>query len=373
MMVESGQSPESRLPLYQSGSGLAKMSNKKQGKSIKIEDLKPIYFLYGDEEFLMEESLSRLKEAFRSAEEGELRVDEFDAVEDEIDAVIDSAETVTMSGGRRLVILRNVTMLTAAGQKKLIQYMRSPNSSTVFVMIAHFPDPQDQNPRKTIAKIESSQIFKVASVACEIVRFSLGRTGAKIPLEVWVTERFRQRGKRIKSEAVALLVERTGDNLREISGSIDRICLYAGDTKQIDIELIEMLTTSTANKGIFELVDAVANRRKDLALNTLNRIMDQSENAERVFNLLLRQFRLISRVKNLSRKMSPKDIGERLKIQPFLVSKCLEQSRKFSAGRLASLFEEFKRASGELHSGRYLPESEYETHVLEILISRITD
>ncbi len=349
------------------------MSNKKRGKHVKIEDLKPVYFLYGDEEFLMEESLARLKEAFRCAEDGELRLDEFDALKDEIDLIIDSAETVTMGGGRRLIIVRNATLLNAASQKKLIQYMKSPNSSTVFVIVAHFPEPRDQYPGKTLAKVESSQIFKVASVTCEIVKFSLRKASEKIPLEIWVNERFRQKGKQIKRQAIDLLIERVGDNIRELSSAIERICLYAGDANKIDVELIEMLTASTATKGIFELVDAVASRRKGLALNVLNKIMEQSENAERIFSLLLRQFRLISKVKTLSRKMSPRDIGERLKIPPFLVSKCLEQSRKFSADRLRSLFEEFMKTNVELHSGRYLPEKEYETYVLEKLIARITD
>ncbi|GEM_PF-818371 len=348
------------------------MRGKRQDIKVKIEDLKPVYFLYGDQEFLMEESLSRLKEAFRSDEEGDLRFQEFDALDEDIDHVIDSLETASMGGGRRLVILRNATRLSAAGQKKLIEYMRAPNSSTVFVVVAHFPEPQEQSPAKTEAKIESSQIFKFASSNCEVVRFSLQKAGTRIPLESWVIERFRARGKRIKREAAALLIERIGRDLRALSASIERICLYAEDVKIIEIEHIDMLTDSVATKGIFELVDAVADRKKDIALYTLNRIMEYSESAERVFILLLRQFRLISKVKILSRARSPRDIGERLRIPPFLVNKCLEQSRNFSAERLRSLFKEFEKANAELHSTRYLPERDYKTHVLENLILRIT-
>jgi len=139
----------------------------------------------------------------------------------------------------------------------------------------------------------------------------------------------------------------------------------------VSTEEITQVVVPSAEQGIFELVDSVADRRRDLSLYLLNKLIRQGESPQRIFGLLLRQFRLIARCKSLARDHEYQEIASTLGIPPFLVGKCLKQSNRFSSDRLRSAFGEFRQAQVEMHSGRYLSEKEYQGAILEMLIVKI--
>ena len=336
-----------------------------------IGELKNVYYMYGDEELLAEGALARLRERLGAEVDPDFNMEVLDAAEAGADKVIDAAETIPLLSPRRLVVVRAVDGMSRADQAKLARYLESPNPATILVLVARFPQSGQARDAKSLKRVEGTALFKAAAGAGEVLKFSMGGRGKRARLEEFVTECFKKREIKATPEARDALLERTGNDLREIEGAVERISLYTGEQPEVGVPEVELLTVPRAERDVFEFVDAVAERRRDLALYLFNRLMRQGETPQRLFGLLLRQYRLISRVKSLSGDHDYGEIAGKVGVPPFIVGKCLQQSKRYSSERLRGLFAEFKRAQVEMHSTRYLPEREYQESVIEMLIVRI--
>ncbi|MHB8895209.1 MAG: DNA polymerase III subunit delta [Candidatus Geothermincolia bacterium] len=337
-----------------------------------IGELKNVYYIYGDEELLVEQALTRLKNLFAAEADADFNMEIINATDAGAEHIVDAAETMPLMAGRRLVIVRGADRLGKKDQEIVSRYLERPNPATTLVLVASVPaagSPRDSN---TMKKVEGSALFKKAiSVGGESLKFSMGARGRQKKIEDWVSDEFARRGKRIDADARDMLVLRVGRELRDLGDAVERTCLYAADMDTVGREEVIKVVVPAAEQGVFELIDAVADRRRDLSLYMLNRLIMQGESPQRIFSLLLRQFRLIARCKSMSHDYEHGQIASALGIPPFLVGKCLKQSSKFSSERLRSAFGEFKKTQVEMHSNRYLAEKEYQASMLEMLIVRI--
>jgi DNA polymerase III subunit delta len=336
-----------------------------------IDELKSVYFIYGDEELLVEDALKRLRRMVSAEADADFNIEVLDALEVGAERVIDSAETVPLMSSRRLVIAREVDRLSKKEQDILSAYLERPNPATTLVLVTHIPGPGEHRDSKALKRIEASALFKKGRSAGEVMKFSIAGRGRQQKTEDWVRSQFEKRGKRIKPEALQMLTDRVGRELRDLEDAVERLSLFASDKDTIEVCDISEVVVSAAEQPIFELVDAVADRRRDLSLYLLNRLLRQGESPERIFSLLLRQFRLIARCKSLSAEHDFGVIASELGIPPFLVGKCIQQSKKYSSDRLRSSLGEFKRAQIEMHSSGYISEPAYSAHVLETLIVKV--
>lgn len=336
-----------------------------------IGELKNVYFLYGDEELLAEAALERLKGRIAEEVDTDFNMEVLDAAEVGAERIIDAAETIPLLSPRRLVLVKDVDCMSRSDLARLASYLESPNPATILVLVTRFPQSGQPRDTKATKRVEGTALFKAASQAGDVLKFTISGRGKRSRLEEFVSDSFKKRGKEVTAEARQALLERTGNDLRELEGAVERVSLYVGDRPEVELEEIELLTVPSAERDIFEFVDSVAERRRDLALYLFNRLMRQGESPQRLFGLLLRQYRLISRVKSLSSDHDYGEIASSVGVPPFIVSKCLQQSKRYSAERLRGLFGEFRRAQLELHSTKYLPDREYQETVMEMLIVRL--
>lgn len=335
-----------------------------------ISELKDVYYVYGDEELLVENAIKRLQGLLSSEVDADFNMELLNAPEVGVERIIDSAETMPLMSDRRLVVVRDINLLSRKQQETLVSYLDRPNPATALVLVAHVKPAGQTQDAGAIKKVEATPLFKKVKETGETLRFSIGRSREQKVAE-WVTEQFSRRGKRIETVARELLLQKAGSDLRDLESAVERICLFAADDEVIGPGVVAEIVVPTAEQGVFELVDAVADRRRDISLYHLNMLLRQGESAQRIFSLLLRQFRLVARCKSLAVDHEYRSIASELQVPPFVVGKCLQQARRFSSERLRSAFGEFSRAQMELHSSKYLPEAEYQAHILELLVTRI--
>ncbi|MBN1289849.1 MAG: DNA polymerase III subunit delta [Actinobacteria bacterium] len=337
-------------------------------KANKVEDLKSVYLIYGDEEYLAKEALKRLRGLFEVEAGGDLDTEVMDAREAGARKIIDSAEISPMISDRRLMIVYGVDKLSKSEKDKIINYIGEPNPKTVLVMVTTFPEAGESRDAGKVKRIESSAIYKKVKQEGEALKFARPGKGRQKSVEDWVRKEFKKKGKKVTEGAATLLVQRAGTDFRDLANVIERVCLYAGEETTVTDEIVEETVFQSAFHGVFELVDSVAERRRDVSLLLLNRLISQGENPQNLFNLLVRQFRIIARVKALSHSYGRPEIASIVGVPPFLVSKCEMQARKYSTGKLREIFIEFKNAQMEMHSAKYLPGAEYQSLIMEKLI-----
>ena len=70
----------------------------------------------------------------------------------------------------------------------------------------------------------------------------------------------RERQKEISEEALAELVSRVGPNPRQLDNEIEKLCLFAGDRKQIEVGDVAAVCTRNKTARAFALGDALGDR-----------------------------------------------------------------------------------------------------------------
>ncbi len=87
-------------------------------KALKKGDVRSVYCLYGKETYLLQETVSRIRQAVVDEETKDFNLSVFDLEEDPLDQAITDAETFPFMGEKRLVIVKNPSFLTGEKRKK---------------------------------------------------------------------------------------------------------------------------------------------------------------------------------------------------------------------------------------------------------------
>lgn len=216
-------------------------------KQIKAKSFAPIYLLYGTEPYLINETKQLLINNVLSEDEADFNLSSYDLEETPIDTALEDAETFPFMGERRLIFLHNPVFLTSEKSKakqehnlsKLEAYMKEPAPYSVVVFSSAAEKLDD---RKKITK----QLKKTAAIL-EAKKLNEGE------LKAWIRERAALNGVQIDESAVELILTLAGTNLFILTNEIDKLALYANDTKRIDEQMAEKMVSRSLEQNIFPL------------------------------------------------------------------------------------------------------------------------
>ncbi len=108
----------------------------------------------------------------------------------------------------------------------------------------------------------------------------------------WLRGEVRRRGLHLTRNAAQTLVERAGGDRGSLTQAVDKLSLYAGDAN-VDETIVEVMVPATRSVSIFNLVDAVAERRLADAMRALDGVRAEGEPEARIIQMLARTFRQI--------------------------------------------------------------------------------
>lgn len=126
-------------------------------KDIDSGKIAPVYCIYGEETYFIDETIQRLKKVLSQTEEVEMTT--FDLEETPVDFVIDEADTFPFLSERKLIVARNATFLKAAEKgaekiehdlKRLENWLNHPSDFAVTIFTAPY---EKLDERKKITKL----------------------------------------------------------------------------------------------------------------------------------------------------------------------------------------------------------------------------
>jgi DNA polymerase III subunit delta len=150
------------------------------------------------------------------------------------------------------------------------------------------------------------KLFKTVSAAGRILSF------AKIKGEGQQKDRARQQavqetaagalerqGKRLSSGAWTALGQKTGFDLRESLGAIEKLITYSGQKTVIEATDVEAVVGRTKEESVFDLTGAIAERDLTAALRSVKELLDQGAPPLMIFSMITREIRLLFQAKLL--------------------------------------------------------------------------
>ncbi|MHB8171727.1 MAG: DNA polymerase III subunit delta [Thermincolia bacterium] len=315
----------------------------------------PVYLLYGEEDYLKHQAIAKLKEVLLPQGMEDFNLDLLDGKQVTVANVVDTASTLPFMADKRLVIVEEASIFQARRKKKeqeeeeessagddiLQQYLNNPATSTCLIFLA----AEGVDKRK--------KIYKLVEKVGQVVEFTPLKSG---PLVQWVEDRAAASRVKVNREAVGNLVALVGSNLYQMANELDKLATYVGDGGEITSQVVEELVSKTSESSVFQLVDAVAEKRFQEALQILKEMLLYGEVPVKILILLARQVRLMLLAKNLIRQgYSEKQVAGDLRVHPFVAQKCIKQGRNFSEEELLNSLTTLTRMDIDIKRGQQDP------------------
>ncbi|GCE48533.1 DNA polymerase III delta subunit [Thermosporothrix hazakensis] len=325
------------------------------------------YLLHGDDEFTLREHLKTLKK------QGDFgyNQDIFDGSSTELQKIIVASDTMPFLSEQRLIVVEGLpkkkgrgtaeadasgkatkgkrskkskggAMTRAAYEKALAEYIAQLPDYTVLILLA------DET-------LEASHpLVKAGEKYGKVLQCTLPKGNA---LESWIKQRAKSVGVSITPDAVSLLANFIGNQLRLLANEIDKLATYVGDNGTITVSEIEKLSAQVQEAKVFDLTDALARRNRKQALNILHDLLSDGEPPIKLISLIISQVRSLLLVKELAHKgMRDGQIASTLGMAPFIAKKTLGQVNNFTPQQLENTYRKLLETDAALKRSRLTPE-----------------
>lgn len=285
----------------------------KLNEEIKTGQLRQVYLLYGEEDYLRKQYRDKLKHALLGDGDA-MNCHYFEGKDINVGEVIDLAQTMPFFSDRRVIVIEN-SGLCKHGGEQLAEYLKEPAETAFFVLT-----------EKEIDK--RSKLFKAITAKGRAVEMSA--QDEKL-LKRWVLGILKREGKNISERNLELFLEKTGTSMENISRELEKLICYCMGRDVIAGEDIEAICTRQIQNQIFEMMNAIAEKKQRRAMELYYDLLTLKEPPMRILFLLARQFNLLFQVKELKKKGYPvKAIGEAVGLPGFIAGKYATQAARFS-------------------------------------------
>lgn len=277
----------------------------------------PLYYLWGEEEFLCERVVTAVRQRVLTAGRSEFNDDRFDAALEAPETILEAARTVPFLGGQRFVLVEGVEALQRA--EPFHAYCQAPYPETCLVFTAR------SAPKKPVHDL----LMRTAQVVtCK--RLS-GRS-----LRKWVEDEAKRLGLTLQAEAGEALIELVGDDLRALHSELVKLQTFAAERRAaLSAEQVIRLVGDTRAAKMFEFSDAVVEGRLPTALRLLAKLLQAHESVPGIVAVLARHYRMLWRVRELQRlRTAPAGLAEKLGVAGFLAARYAQQAGAYSRGHL---------------------------------------
>lgn len=304
-------------------------------KQLKDGKLASLYLLFGDETFLLETNLKKIKKLFGNKVKG---INYITIDEETIGSIISDIETPAFGYEKKLIIAKN-TGLFKTGNKKhkesisktieqLNSYLQENTQSIKESVVIVFVE-EDASKSKLLNTIEKLGIvckFEQQKPAQIQKRIKIICNSYKVNIDIPTIQYF---------------IECCGTNMQDLINEIRKLIEYAGTGGTIKKEDIDKLSIKKIESIIFELTDNLGKKNIAKALEVLNNLIYAKEPVQKILITLYNHFKKLYLTKMALQEK--KDIVTSLGLKPnqtFLANKYRQQASYFKEEELNTILKE---------------------------------
>ncbi len=287
---------------------------------IKTKNLKPLYLIYGEEGKLREDTVKKLETA---ALENDGIKDGFEGSFDP-DEIINSANTLSLFGGKRLIVIKDSNCFGSSGYEKLMDYFKNPNPDCVMIF----------NEKKVDKRSKLYKAFKKSGYEFECKKPSIKE------IRAFYIKEAKAKGFGLDYDALEALTANSETDLAACENEFEKLCSYCLGKSNITSDDVENIVSKKMESKVFDLIDGVVFKKPARAIEILKNMMLLKENSVGIVISLAKQFRTILQYKFLSDKMTNEEIAKHLGVHPYVITKASRQAKNFSNAQLLSALKD---------------------------------
>lgn len=332
------------------------------------------YIFHGEDEFSRGEQIKKMRAQMGDPQFADLNITYLDGRKLTISELTHACDAVPFLSDKRLVIVEGLLARVEPRRKKSDADMdedieEETNPDLAKELIAYLPRLPETTrlvfvENKTLAKNNPVLKYAASDKNAHVKEFIAPDARA---LPRWITERVKQKGGIIESDAVSELAAHIGSDLRLLDNEIEKLLAYRAQ-QPIRAEDVRTLVTSVTESSVFDLVDAIGRRETHRALQLLHHQLAHNAAPIYLLAMITRQFRLLLQWRDLAeRGISFEGIGAQLKMHPFVARKTAEQARNFSLTQLEAIYQKLLDTDVAIKTGRSDPLLALDVLVIELI------
>ncbi len=309
----------------------------------------PIQFLWGDEDYLIEREIKKIKKEILG-----------DVVNDLNYRVVDNPSfslfselirTNAMMFGDVVLLIKcpkyfletkNKEILDEKQNIELIDGLQNVSDRVHLVLIC--PTPRGEGKKPDARKKLYKELVKIATVK-EFQSYKNYEEYKLIPI---VQKMAQEIELKINQAEISSLIQTVGASLRDLSNQLEKLKLYAYPNNFVTSDMIEKVVCS--NTDIFSLVDLILQKKYTKALEELSEIL-QKEHYLPSLAFIQTTFTNLIKLKIYSKLYSSYDLSIKLNKNKFRIEKELEKIQNISLEELVCLKVNLTNAEYQLKTG----------------------
>ena len=213
---------------------------------IKHGDIKPIYFLMGEEPFYIDKISDYIEKNVLSEEEKGFNQMVLYGRDVSIEDIVSNAKRFPMMSERQVVIIKEAQDLSRTIEN-LVNYVENPQPSTVLVVCYKY---KTLDKRKKLAKVIDKK-----GLLFESKKLYENQVGD------WIRRVLSKREYQIEPKAILMLVEFLGTDLSKINNELEKLMIVLPKSTTITASHIEENIGISKDFNNFELRKAVGEKR----------------------------------------------------------------------------------------------------------------
>lgn len=308
---------------------------KSLNEDLKTGQFRQIYLLYGEENYLKKQYKDRFTKAMLP--DGDtMNYAYYEGKGVDVREVIDLAETLPFFAERRLLVFENTGFFKSAGAD-LADYIKDMPDTTFFIFVENEVDKR-------------SKLFKAVKAKGHIAELPFQDEST---LKKWILGMVRKENKQISESTVTYLLNKVGTDMGNIQKELEKLFCYTLEKDSILPEDVDAVCVTQISNHIFDMVNAVADKRQERALELYYELVALKEPPMRILYLMTRQYRILHQVKDLLKKgYGRKEIASKAGLHPFAAGKYMDQAKHFRSSELRAIMEDSADIEERVKTGR---------------------
>ena len=307
----------------------------------------PCLLLAGSDRYLRDLCRKKLIETYVAEGTLDWGVRKFSAKEDDIAAILGQARTMPMLAPLQVIFAGDAEAWDKLGDdsresvvKEISEYLGNPAPYTVLVFEAAALDQ-----RMRLAKVLAE---KALTVSVELSEDPAERARLAVPLSL---EMAAELGATIDPDAAEAVCDLLNGDLTAIRTELEKLAAYAGSAEKITRADVDLLVISSRKYEVWDVADMLAARQPARALEFLDRLLREGEQAVALLGALAWMYRKLLEAQELPMGLQGWQAASRLKMRSEKAELAVRQSRKFPKQQLTSGLAALYEADNRLKSG----------------------
>ncbi len=251
----------------------------------KHEPQNRIYFFFGSDEGSLREKVFSLFGP-KVNDFNLLSLEIIDGQDASIQEIISNVQTPSLLSQEKCIWVKNLKILEKGAAKEEVAFLGLIKGVLPFQNTLIFTNTKVDQRFKCVSELKKNSSWEELELTEETLRS-------------FVQDMLKAHAKTIYPKACDVLISQAGSDLGILKSELEKIITYIGSKKNIELNDVEVLITSSSEEPFFKFVNEVLSGKHIFSIKTLQALLQQGESPIGLVTQLFNTLRLLLQAKAL--------------------------------------------------------------------------